>query len=244
MPPPAPGSSFMAPSAGSSPTFSSSHHPCCCGAAVAFQSVAANRSRSVADLPLLVPGTSCRSRYGRRGATVQPPSPRKSTGYLPIFRARKAGPYRLNMSAASASASGNVSAMPATGCPLWSMTAAATDEKCSVTSPHSVAYPCFRTRPAGRAVLAACAARAEYASRMRRVQGRARGRPAAGTAASTARPLAVSCAGSRTPTSVTSGGRPGRLCSVFSCLPAAWRPARRAGGFRVSPGPPGRQGAG
>ena len=46
---------------------------------------------------------------------------------------------KRDMRAASTSASGNVSATLATGCPLWSSTAAAADEKPGVISPCSVA---------------------------------------------------------------------------------------------------------
>ena len=106
-----------------------------------------------------------------------------------------------------------VTATPATGWAVWSRAATATDAKPGVTSPSSVGVTPSsdvgeQPPQGGERRGPACAVDERNAVREQRPHLRA------GKSASIARPLAVRWAGSRTPTSVTSGGRPGARSST------------------------------
>jgi hypothetical protein len=70
---------------------------------------------------------------------------RRGTGHEPLMRrlisaaALMVRDAKRSTAASPASAAGNVTATPASGCPAWSRTAAATDFRPGVTSPSSVA---------------------------------------------------------------------------------------------------------
>src|SRR5665647_521737 len=107
------------------------------------------------------------------------------------------------------SAAGYVTAIPATGWPTWSSTGAATEAKSGVTVPSSTAKPSRRTRDnTDRSPASVVGPTPWRCTKVSREGKRAR-TCCGGREASMAKPLAVSCDGSRTPTSVTSGGRPG-----------------------------------
>ena len=144
-------------------------------------------------------------RLGQRGHRAPP---RRRDSSPAARRSRSAS------EAAGGSSAGHVTASPATGWSAWSSTATAIEAKPGVTSPSSRATPSRRVSVSSERSAASDRGPVPCRSTKAEASGNSARTCAAGSAASTARPLAVSGAGSRTPTSVTSGGRPGARSST------------------------------
>jgi len=127
---------------------------------------------------------------------------------------------------------------------LYKGTAAATEANPCVTWPSSVAYPARRASVSSRRRAESERGPASCRSTNAAASGKRARTWAAGSSASIARPLAVSWAGSRTPTSVTRLGRPAarssttystsRPCSTARCADSPTASTNRASTGRAS----------